>query len=292
MRRTLFLAAAAAWAAGCVTSGKYEQKQREADAYARDLATQRDEGKRLAAEREAALAEGAALRADRDLVRKDLEETRAARDEAKRDLESALGKAHGAEKTLAEERAKLAAAKQAELDRQQKEFEQARQSLQDQIAKGDVELKRFRDRVIFGMSERVLFPSGSATLGRSGSEALKKVASAIQEMLGKAEGEGRHRLVRVEGHTDNVPIATERFPSNWELSSARATAVVRFLEGAGLPREKLWAAGFGEMWPVATNTAPEGRARNRRIEVVLVPDAEKPAVGAETADPGAGAGAR
>jgi chemotaxis protein MotB len=267
MRHTLVLAVLAALAGGCVSSGKFEQKQHEADGYAKELATQRDEGQRLAAELEKS-------RTDLLAAQKESEGLRVGRDQA--------------ERSLAAEREKLATTKRADLDRQQKEFEDARKSLQEQISKGDVELKRFRDRVIFGMSERVLFPSGSATLGRSGNEALKKVASAIQDMLGKAEAEGRHRLVRVEGHTDNVPIATERFPSNWELSSARATAVVRFLEGAGLPREKIWAAGFGEMWPVATNTTSEGRARNRRIEVVLVPDAEKPAVQAETSAPTAG----
>jgi len=100
-----------------------------------------------------------------------------------------------------------------------------------------------------------------------------KVGAALKAIQDKA--------IRVEGHTDNVPIATslqDRFASNWELSTARATAVVRYLQDkAGIAPDHLIAAGYGEFRPIAPNTTPEGRTQNRRIEIVLVP-VEKPVV--------------
>jgi chemotaxis protein MotB len=78
------------------------------------------------------------------------------------------------------------------------------------------------------------------------------------------------KIVRVVGHTDNVPIATAQFPSNWELSAARATTVVRFLQSTGVPPERLSAAGRGEFSPVASNDDADGRRKNRRIEITLI----------------------
>jgi chemotaxis protein MotB len=80
------------------------------------------------------------------------------------------------------------------------------------------------------------------------------------------------RRFQVEGHTDNVPIATERFPSNWELSSARALSVVQLLVRGGVAPESLSGAGYGEFQPVASNDDRESRRRNRRIEIVMLPN--------------------
>jgi chemotaxis protein MotB len=92
---------------------------------------------------------------------------------------------------------------------------------------------------------------------------LAHVAEQIREL-------GGHR-VRIEGHTDSVPISTARFSSNWELSASRAAGVARFFVEQGLDPERLTAAGLGEFHPIAPNDSREGRARNRRIEIVLVP---------------------
>ena len=91
------------------------------------------------------------------------------------------------------------------------------------------------------------------------------------------------RQFQVEGHTDNVPISTERFPSNWELSSARALAVVRLLADSGVAPENVSGAAFGEYQPVASNDDRESRRRNRRIEIVMLPNLD---VIAETQLPG------
>lgn len=121
-----------------------------------------------------------------------------------------------------------------------------------------------RGRLVILLPQDVLFASGSATLGREGRSVLGEVASVLAEFP--------DRRFQVEGHTDNVPISTERFPSNWELSSARALAVVRLLVGAGVDPENLSGAAYGEFQPVAPNDDRETRRRNRRIEIVMLPN--------------------
>ena len=91
-------------------------------------------------------------------------------------------------------------------------------------------------------------------------------------ILGRVLGELDDRQFQVEGHTDDVPISTERFPSNWELSSARALSVVRLLIQAGVPPENVSGAGYGEFQPVASNEDAGGRRLNRRIEIVMLPN--------------------
>jgi chemotaxis protein MotB len=114
------------------------------------------------------------------------------------------------------------------------------------------------------MKDKILFASGSATIGAEGRAALRKVADALRGLEGKA--------IRVEGHTDNVPTGSNTaFASNWELSSARALAVVRFLQDGGVDPTRLSGAGFGEYQPVGANDTADGRSLNRRIEIVLSP---------------------
>lgn len=110
------------------------------------------------------------------------------------------------------------------------------------------------------ISNEILFASGQAELMPAG--------AALIDRLGALLREGYYRIA-VEGHTDDVPIATARFPSNWELSGARASSVVRRLESAGVERVRLRATGFADTRPLDDNRTPEGRAMNRRVELVL-----------------------
>jgi chemotaxis protein MotB len=115
------------------------------------------------------------------------------------------------------------------------------------------------------LAEQIFFDSGRATLKKGGREVLKKVGAALKDYEDK--------VIRVVGHTDNVPVAKSlqtTFPSNWELSVARATNVVRFLQEAGVPPERMIPSGRGEYDPVAPNDTPEGRQKNRRIEIMLI----------------------
>ncbi|MCX8107821.1 MAG: flagellar motor protein MotB [Verrucomicrobiae bacterium] len=113
-----------------------------------------------------------------------------------------------------------------------------------------------------------MFDSGEATLKPEGEEILLRIASVLSQFPG--------RQVHVIGHADNVPIrasARHRYPSNWELSTARATAAVRFLcERGGVDPRRIGAVGYGEFRPVADNNTADGRAKNRRIEIVVLPD--------------------
>lgn len=119
------------------------------------------------------------------------------------------------------------------------------------------------DRFVF--QSEVLFPSASATLENAGETKLKQLAETLKEISAKMPKDLKW-VLRVDGHTDNKPIHTNKFDSNWELSSARAISVVKFLKKEGIPAEHLAAAGFGEFHPIEK---PGDSARNRRIELKL-----------------------
>lgn len=147
------------------------------------------------------------------------------------------------------------------LQARSKEYESLATSLDQEIKAGRIQLSELQGKLTVRMAEKVLFPSGSATVSAEGKATLRKIAEAFASVQG--------RMIRVEGHTDNVPIRTARFPSNWELSAARAIAVVRYLQEQGVDPRLLGAAGYGEHQPIAGNETPEGRAGNRRIEISL-----------------------
>lgn len=123
------------------------------------------------------------------------------------------------------------------------------------------------DRFVF--QSEVLFPTGSADINPAGQDEMKKLADAVNQ-LNQEIPDDINWVLRVDGHTDNVPLAgTGRFRDNWELSSARATAVVKFLIANGVPANRLVAAGFGEYQPLDASDTPDARAKNRRIELKL-----------------------
>ncbi|MGR9071577.1 MAG: flagellar motor protein MotD [Gammaproteobacteria bacterium] len=124
-----------------------------------------------------------------------------------------------------------------------------------------VELKRHELWVELVLKSEILFESGEAELSAEAVPVLKKIA----EIIGKAPN-----TLHVEGHTDNLPISTPKFPSNWELSASRAASVVRLLAKGGVNPANMLAIGYGEFHPVADNTFEEGRKKNRRVVLVLL----------------------
>jgi chemotaxis protein MotB len=122
------------------------------------------------------------------------------------------------------------------------------------------------DRFVF--QSEVLFASGSAEIGVEGQRQLVQLAQTLLEISRQIPADVNW-ILRVDGHTDTVPISTSVFPSNWELSNARAVAVVKFLIAQGVPAERLAAAGFGEFQPLERASTPSARAKNRRIELKL-----------------------
>ena len=122
------------------------------------------------------------------------------------------------------------------------------------------------DRFVF--QSEVLFASGSAVLGAAGQGEMKKLASALKEISADIPTE-IDWILRVDGHTDILPIRTKQFPSNWDLSTARALSVVKFLISEGIPAKRLAATGFGQFHPLDKSNSPQARKRNRRIEMRL-----------------------
>lgn len=149
--------------------------------------------------------------------------------------------------------------KEANLTALQAELEQA---LQHEIKLHTVALHREVEGLVISLREFGFFDSGSATLKPSAMPALDRVASILAV---------RTCRLRIEGHTDNVPIHTAQMASNWELSTARATELVRLLiVHYGFPPDRLSAAGFAEYHPITSNDTPRGRAQNRRVDVVIL----------------------
>lgn len=161
--------------------------------------------------------------------------------------------------TVAEREAQIAAMEAATRD--------LRERLAAEIAEGSVIVTGTGGNLSVGLSDRILFASGSDALSEPGKALLRRVAQSLANV--------RDRIIHVEGHTDSLQPSTalrQRFPTNWELSAARATNVVRFLsEQAEIPGDRLVASGYSQYRPSATNATEPGRARNRRIELNLLP---------------------
>lgn len=150
-------------------------------------------------------------------------------------------------------------------EREKAQFEALTARFRNMIDAGKLEVVRRDGRMMLKLPDDILFPSGQKRLKREGRAALVEVAQVLEEAASDRE-------FLVAGHTDNVPVGRgSRFDSNWELSTARATEVVKLLIEQGVPAESLAAAGYGEYDPIADNETPEGRERNRRLEIILLP---------------------
>jgi chemotaxis protein MotB len=155
------------------------------------------------------------------------------------------------------------------LEEEQRTITEAQRRLETEMRSAlesrDVTISELAGKLTVNILDRVLFASGEADITVEGQAVLRKVADVL--------GSFSDRQVQVIGHTDNVPIRTARFPSNWELSAARAIAAVRFLsEQADVDPRRLGALGYGEFHPIADNATSEGRAQNRRIAIVILPE--------------------
>jgi chemotaxis protein MotB len=162
-----------------------------------------------------------------------------------------------------------------DLGKIQREMEQL---LSKQVAQHTVSIQMGRDGLVISLREAGFFDSGSAIPKPETIATLRQIASAL--------GATAYSL-RIEGHTDNIPIHTAAFDSNWELSAARATHIARlFLDLKAMPPERISAAGYAEFHPVAGNGTPEGRAQNRRVDLIVLPrtkiDFSAPAAAAPT----------
>jgi chemotaxis protein MotB len=173
------------------------------------------------------------------------------------DLQGELEK----ERTVVEQKDK----KISDLEKTRQEIEN---SLKEQIAQKNIKIEEIEGKLKVTFVDKILFDSGSVKIKPKGREVLLTLADSFQD--------NKEQSIVVEGHTDDVQIGStlqDRFPTNWELSAARATSVVRFLQEKGsITPERLTASGFSFYKPVDTNETDEGRKQNRRIEIILIPE--------------------
>ncbi|WDE98431.1 OmpA family protein [Lentisphaera profundi] len=197
--------------------------------------------------------------------------------DTKEQEKSALNSALQQEKTYQEE---LLAQHQLQLDEFKQSVEDEKEEtstlhsklveeLQNEITNREIKLQELNGRISLSMENKILFPSGTANLGDRGAEVLNKISDALSET--------EDHIIRVEGHTDNIPLSGKGlYKNNWELSAARALSVVKeLLKTKKLNEQDLEAVAMGEFHPVAENSNKEGRAQNRRIEIYLSPKVEK-----------------
>lgn len=291
MRKTLLaitaLTIVSLTSAGCVSKGEYMKSVTIADTLDQELRT-------LKARHAALQGEHARLMADRTQLERDLSAkagdmgktivelrqriSALENDNARLTRENAASAADNArlasEKTqLASENARLARditetqkAREEKVREVSTTYDQLLEKMKGEIAKGQVTISELKGKLTVNMVEAILFDSGKAEVKREGLVVLGKVVEILKTVNDKA--------IRIEGHTDNVAInrsLAQRYPTNWELSAARAINVARYLEQQAIAPDSLSAAAFGEFKPVADNATAEGRAKNRRIEIVLVP---------------------
>ncbi|MCL1864564.1 MAG: OmpA family protein [Spirochaetes bacterium] len=163
---------------------------------------------------------------------------------------------------------KLTAQQKTELSRMESQASELEKQLEDEIKKGDIRLKKFHNRLVINLDDKISFDSGQADLKREILGSLKK----IREILSQYP---EYDIV-VEGHTDNIPIKTKKFKDNWQLSSERALAVLEYLlQDKNLNPVRFSAAGYGEYRPLVSNDTRENRALNRRVDIVVIPAAGK-----------------
>jgi chemotaxis protein MotB len=147
----------------------------------------------------------------------------------------------------------------------QSQYDALVKKLSTEVQQGQLKVRQYQNMLTVDVAEQIFFDSGRAALKDSGKDVLKKVGEALKSY--------EHKVIRVVGYTDNVPISKSMqnvYPTNWELSVARATNVVRYLQDVGVPPERMVASGRGEFAPIAPNDTPEGRQKNRRIEIILI----------------------
>ncbi len=236
------------------------------------------------AQRDATLAERDRAIAARDTKIQSLESALSSAETRAKELQARIDDLSHQMETLQNEKASLVRDR-SQLKASVAEMQQALADLADRKAATELRIAQYKDllarfralidagrlrvkivdgRMVVEMATDILFASGKAELSPDGKNAVREVAAVLASIP--------DRQFQVEGHTDNVPISNDRFPSNWELAAARAIVVSKALVEGGVAPTRLSSAAFAEFRPVAENTTPEGKAANRRIEIVVVPD--------------------
>ncbi len=230
---------------GCVTQGTYDALKAEHDSTVATLGQRDKEAMDLKTAFEKEKANAAQLSAKLAA------------------LEDAYGKTQSDKSALEGALAELKKRKE-ETEARVAEFKGLLEKFKSLIDAGKLKVRIREGRMVVELATDILFPSGSASLSKDGKAAIAEVADLLKSIP--------DRKYQVEGHTDDVPIKSGAYKSNWELASARALTVLHTMVDAGLPADRVSAASFGDSRPAKPNDSPENKAANRRIEIVVVPD--------------------
>lgn len=241
------------------------------DSLTRKIAEQRQEMTGLQSEYEIKLnelnrqlAELAGKRAALEAELGVCEQTGAQQNKQLAELGQQLAVARETNNLLNEDLQLFRAEKESEVQAMSATYQSLLDKMKNEIDQGQITISELKGKLTVNMIDAILFDSGKAEIKEGGLQVLQKVIDILREIPGKT--------IRIEGHTDNVPIVgalAQRYPTNWELSAARAVNVTRFLQERGLDPRNLNAVAYGEYLPVADNDTDAGRARNRRIEIIL-----------------------
>ncbi len=251
---------------GCVSSGKHEATLAEMDTMRQSLESAQNEINRNQQELETTRKQVAAAQAKIKQTEQELETARKQMESTQDDVKELEAKKLALQKELSDSQAQLATLREieAETTRRNEIYAQFVDRLKTMIDGGQLTVSIEQGRIVINLPNNVLFKSGSANLNPAGTEALTKIAAVLSQFS--------DRRFQIEGHTDNMPIKSARFPSNWELSTSRSLAVVHLLTDLGVASENISAAGFGEFHPRSENDTKEGRQLNRRIEIIMLPN--------------------
>ena len=257
--------------AACVSRGTYREVEGERDTLLLEKKALQERVELLEASTES-------LGAERVQIIDEMETLREAQSALDRDVNGLRAAKAELTDSLQAREAELAARNQ-EVEQLKGTYEGLVSDLESEVAAGQIEISQLRQGLQLNLTQDVLFASGSSELNDAGRSVLAKVAKRLQEVP--------HR-VEVRGHTDSVPIRgglAARYPSNWELAGARASGVVRFLAERKIDPTRLLSVSHGEYEPIASNETPEGRQKNRRIEIALEPTRPEPADATPPAKP-------
>lgn len=269
-------------AEGCVSDEKYRMKEQESEKLSSQLTALKSEKDALEKEKRELRLKVFSLEGEMARLQQDntnLEEILKAKSGT---LSEQIAELRKQNKILKEENETLRAKVQAlEVEKTEEilgvktMYEDLVHDMESEIKKGNVTITQLKGKLKVNVVDEILFDSGKATIKPQGYKVLERV--------GKVLLNAKDQAIRIEGHTDNVPIGADladRYPTNWELSVARATAVARYLqERIGVDPRLISATGYSEYKPIASNETEQGRARNRRIEIVLVPKEMAPSSG-------------
>jgi len=250
---------------GCVSQSTYDLKSKEAASLSAKTEDLQAQVKSLSAELDDLKKDRETLQKDKEALQRNIDTLEQEKTALQKEQEAVIRD----KAALAEKISELSekAEKAEQLEKATQTYQDLTQKLEKEIHEGQVQITEMKNRLTMTMVDKIIFPSGSAVIGKDGKKVLDKVVSILKDV--------KDKRIQIEGHTDNVKIVSTlkaTFPTNWELSTARATEVVRYLqEHGGIDPKLLSATGYGEYQPVVPNDTDEGRHKNRRIEIVLLP---------------------